>query len=92
MTKSELISAVADAAGVSKADAERTVQAFFDVVVKETASSGDKVAWPGFGSFSVTKRAARQGRNPRTGDVVEIKASKAMKFTSAAGLKTQLNK
>jgi DNA-binding protein HU-beta len=91
MTKAELISAVADAAGVSKADAERTVQGFFDVVVKET-SSGSKVAWPGFGSFSITKRAARQGRNPRTGEVVQIKASKAMKFTSAAGLKTQLNK
>jgi len=91
MTKAELISAIADTAGVSKADAERTVQSFFDVVVKET-SSGAKVAWPGFGAFSITKRAARQGRNPRTGEVVQIKASKAMKFTSAAGLKTQLNK
>ena len=59
MTKAELIDAVADAAGVSKADAERTVGAFFDIVVSST-KGGDKVAWPGFGTFSTTERAARE--------------------------------
>ena len=66
MTKAELIEAIADAAGVSKADAERTVGAFFDIVVANT-KGGNKVAWPGFGSFSTTKRPARTGRNPQTG-------------------------
>ena len=55
-----------DVRGVSKADAERTIGAFFDLVVAG-AKKGDKVAWPGFGSFSTTKRAARTGRNPQTG-------------------------
>jgi DNA-binding protein HU-beta len=90
MTKAELIEAVADAAGVSKADAERTVGAFFDVVVSST-KGGDKVAWPGFGSFSTTKRAARDGRNPQTGETVKIKASTAMKFTASSTLKSTLN-
>ena len=64
-TKAEMIDAVAQAAGVSKADAERTLGAFFDHVVS-TTKSGEKVAWPGFGSFSTTQRAAREGRNPQT--------------------------
>jgi DNA-binding protein HU-beta len=89
-TKAELIDAVADAAGVSKADAERTLGAFFDHVVKAT-KKGEKVAWPGFGSFSTTKRPARTGRNPQTGAPVQIKASTAMKFTASSTLKTALN-
>jgi len=88
-TKAELIDAVAASAGVSKADAERTIGAFFDHVTK--ATKNDKVAWPGFGSFSRTKRAARTGRNPQTGAPVKIAASTAMKFTSSATLKTSLN-
>lgn len=92
MTKSELIDAVADSAGVSKADAERTIQAFFDTVVKHASSAGNKVAWPGFGSFSTTVRPARDGRNPRTGETVKIKASKVMKFSASSTLKAQLNK
>ena len=92
MTKAELIDAVATSAGVSKTDAERTLGAFFDHVVKTTKSkSGDKVSWPGFGSFSTTKRAARTGRNPRTGAPVKIAASTAMRFTPSATLKTALN-
>jgi DNA-binding protein HU-beta len=91
MTKSELIDAIAASSGVSKADAERTVQAFFDTVVKE-ASGGSKVAWPGFGSFSTSVRPARTGRNPRTGEPVQIKASKVMKFSASSALKAQLNK
>lgn len=90
MTKAELIDAVADAAGVSKADAERTVGAFFDTVVS-SAMKGDKVAWPGFGSFSTTQRPARTGRNPQTGEPVQIKASTAMKFSASSTLKNTLN-
>ena len=90
MTKAELIDAVADSAGVSKADAERTIGAFFDHVVAQT-KSGEKVAWPGFGSFSTTERAAREGRNPQTGETVQIKASTAMKFSASSTLKSALN-
>lgn len=89
-TKAELIDAVAAAASVSKADAERTLGAFFDHVTK-TTKKGEKIAWPGFGSFTTTKRAARKGRNPQTGAPVKIAASTAMKFTPSATLKTALN-
>jgi DNA-binding protein HU-beta len=90
MTKAELIDAVAKGAGVSKADAERTLGSFFDHVTK-TTKKGDKVAWPGFGSFSTAKRAARKGRNPQTGAPVKIAASTVMKFTPSATLKGTLN-
>ena len=89
-TKAELIDTVADTAGVSKADAERTLGAFFDYVVAET-KKGEKVAWAGFGSFSTTKRSARTGRNPQTGAPVQIKASTAMKFSASSTLKSALN-
>jgi len=89
-TKSEMIDAVATESGVSKADAERTLGAFFDYVVNET-KKGDKVAWAGFGSFSTTQRAAREGRNPQTGEPVQIKASTAMKFSASSTLKQALN-
>src|ERR671910_539646 len=74
-TKAELIDAVATSAGVTKA----------------TKKDGEKVAWPGFGSFSQTKRAPRTGRNPQTGAPVKIAASKAMKFTPSSTLKAALN-
>jgi DNA-binding protein HU-beta len=90
MTKAELIEGVAKSAGVSKADAERTIGAFFDHVVA-SAKQGDKVAWPGFGSFSTSQRAARTGRNPQTGEPVKIAASTALRFSSSATLKTALN-
>ncbi len=90
MTKAELIEAVADAAGVTKADAEKTVGAFFDTVVTQT-KKGDKVAWAGFGTFTTTQRPARTGRNPQTGAPVQIKASTAMKFSASSTLKTALN-
>jgi DNA-binding protein HU-beta len=89
-TKSEMLDAVAEAAGVSKADAERTLGAFFDHIVSAT-QGGDKVAWPGFGAFSTTQRAARTGRNPQTGAPVQIKASTAMKFSASSTLKQALN-
>ena len=90
MTKAELIDAVAAKANVSKADAGRTLEAFFDQVVA-SAKKDDKIAWPGFGSFSTGKRAARTGRNPQTGEPVKIKASKTMKFTASTTLKAALN-
>jgi DNA-binding protein HU-beta len=90
MTKAELIDAVAGEAGVSKADAEKTLDAFFDLVVA-AATKGDKVAWPGFGSFSASQRAARDGRNPQTGEPLKIAASTTMKFTASSTLKAALN-
>jgi DNA-binding protein HU-beta len=90
MTKAELIEAVAGSAGVSKADAEKTLGAFFDHVVAATKKD-EKVAWPGFGSFSTTRSAARTGRNPQTGAPVKIAASTRMKFTSSSTLKAALN-
>ena len=90
MTKAELIDAVAKNAGVTKADAERTIGAFFDLVTT-SAKKGDKVAWPGFGSFSTSKSAARTGRNPQTGAEVKIAASTRRKVTSSSTLKAALN-
>jgi len=90
MTKAELIDAIAKQADVSKVDAEKTVGAFFDIVV-DAAKKGDKIAWPGFGSFSTSKSAARTGRNPQTGEPVKIAASTRMKFTSSSTLKAELN-
>ena len=89
-TKAELIDAIATEAGVTKADAERTVAAFFDIVV-QAAKKDEKIAWPGFGSFSTSKSAARTGRNPQTGDPVNIAASTRMKFTASSTLKAALN-
>ncbi len=89
-TKAELIDAVATSAGVSKADAERTLGAFFDHVTK-TTKKGGKISWPGFGSFSTIKRAARKGRTPQSGEPVKIAASTAMKFTASSTLKSALN-
>ena len=89
-TKAQLIGDVAEAAGVTKADAERTLGAFFDQVVSKT-KKGEKVAWPGFGSFSTSKRAARTGRNPQTGEPVKIAASTALRFSPSATLKAALN-
>jgi len=74
----------------TKADAERTLTAFFDLVVAST-KKGEKVAWPGFGSFSTTDRKERTGRNPQTGAAVTVPASTAMKFTASSTLKAQLN-
>ena len=90
MNKSDVIQDVAGVSGVSKSDVEKVIDAFFDTV-RTAASNGDRVAWPSFGSFSVTQRQARTGRNPRTGDPVPIAASKALKFSSSSALKTALN-
>ena len=66
MSKSDVLTAVADAAGCSKTEAEAAIEAFFGAVVN-AAQGGDSVAWPGIGKFSLSERAARTGRNPQTG-------------------------
>jgi len=90
VNKAELIDRVAGAVGVEKNKAEGVLDAFFSTITN-SVKRGDKVAWPGFGSFSISQRAARTGRNPRTGQPVAIKASKAMKFTASSTLKSALN-
>jgi DNA-binding protein HU-beta len=90
MNKSQLIDAVASDSGLSKADTSRAIESLLDTVTK-TLKKGDDVAITGFGKFSVVKRAARQGVNPRTGERVKIKASKAPKFSAGAGLKNAIS-
>ena len=90
MNKSELIDAVASRSGASKADAGKTIDAFFEVLTN-AVKNGDKVSWPGFGSFSTSQSAARTGRNPQTGEAVNIAASTRMKFTASSALKGELN-
>ncbi|MCA1691780.1 MAG: HU family DNA-binding protein, partial [Actinobacteria bacterium] len=90
MNKADVIDRVAEAAGVTKQQAEGVLDKFFDTV-KTTVRGGDRVGWPNFGSFSTTQRKARTGRNPRTGEAVKIPASKAMKFTPGSALKEYLN-
>ncbi len=86
MNKSQLVEAVASDSGLSKADSSRAIESLLDTVTK-TVKKGDEVSITGFGKFSVVKRAARQGVNPRTGERVKIKASKAPKFSAGASLK-----
>ena len=86
MNRSDLIAKMAASAGISKAAAERALNAFVDGVAG-ALKGGDKVSLVGFGTFSVSNRAARTGRNPRTGDVIQIPASKVPKFKPGKGLK-----
>ena len=90
MNKTELIAALANKTGLSKKDAEGAVKAFTEVVAEEL-KKGEKVQLVGFGTFEVTKRAARQGRNPQTGATMKIKASKAPKFKAGKAFKDALN-
>jgi DNA-binding protein HU-beta len=90
MNKSQLVDAVSADSGLSKADTTRAIESFVGTVNK-ALKKGDEVAITGFGKFSVVKRAARQGVNPRTGEKVKIKASKAPKFTAGAGLKQSVS-
>ena len=91
MNKTELVSAIADKAGISKKDSEKALKAFTDTVTAQL-KKGDKVQLVGFGTFEVTKRAAREGRNPQTGEVMKIAASKAPKFKAGKALKDLVNK
>jgi DNA-binding protein HU-beta len=90
MNKSQLVDAVASDSGLSKADASRAIESVLATVTKNL-KKGEEVGITGFGKFSVVKRAARQGVNPRTGERVKIKASKAPKFTAGAGLKQAIS-
>ena len=90
MNKSEMIERMADQAGISKTAAGAALDAATEVI-KATLKKGGSVTLVGFGSFTVTKRSARTGRNPRTGDPVKIKASKAPKFTPGKAFKEALN-
>jgi DNA-binding protein HU-beta len=87
VSKSDLASLVAERADVTAAEAKSIVDATFDVIAARVAA-GDEVAIGGFGKFSVTERSARQGRNPQTGETIDIAASKAPKFSAASAFKT----
>jgi DNA-binding protein HU-beta len=86
MTKAEFVAKIAEKTGSTKVDADKAVQAFLETVT-DALKAGDKVAFAGFGSFEVTERAAREGRNPQTGETMQIKASKAPKFKAGKTLK-----
>ena len=90
MNKTELIAAMAEQAGLSKKDAEKALKAFTDVVADELKKGG-KVQLVGFGTFEVSERGAREGRNPQTGKAMKIKASKSPKFKAGKALKDMLN-
>ena len=90
MNKTELVAAMADQAGLSKKDTEKALKAFTDVVAEEL-KKGEKVQLVGFGTFEVAERAAREGRNPQSGEVMQIPASKAPKFKAGKALKDSLN-
>ena len=90
MNKNDLISQVADDAGLSKADATKAVDAVLDNIAG-SLSNGGEVRLVGFGTFSVTHRKATTGRNPRTGERIQIPASKQPKFKAGKGLKDAVN-
>jgi DNA-binding protein HU-beta len=90
MNKNELAQAVSSQSGVDSGDAKKAVEGVFEVIASELQSGGE-VSVAGFGKFSVSDRAARQGVNPATGEKIQIAASKAAKFSAASGLKQKLN-
>jgi DNA-binding protein HU-beta len=85
MNKSELIDAMAEKAGLTKADAKKALEGFMDATT-DALKKGDKVALVGFGSFSVSKRSARTGRNPQTGKEIQIAAKNVVKFKAGSEL------
>ena len=90
MNKTEFIAAVAEKAEISKKDSEKALKAFVDVVA-EQLKAGDKVQLVGFGTFEVSERAAREGRNAQTGETMTIAACKAPKFKAGKALKDAIN-
>jgi DNA-binding protein HU-beta len=88
MTKAEIIEKMEKDADISKAEARKALESFIDGI-KKTLKKGIKVTLVGFGTFSVSKRAARKGRNPRTGEPIKIKASKSPKFTEGKAFKSE---
>ncbi len=91
MNRNELITQVAQAAGLTRKDATAAVASVFEAVSNALAA-GDKVSLPGFGTFEVREHAARTARNPRTGDAIEVPASKAPAFKPGKTLKDAVNK
>ena len=90
MNKTELVAAIAEKAELSKKDAEKALKAFTETVA-EQLKNGDQIQLVGFGTFEVSERAAREGRNPATGESMVIKASKAPKFKAGKALKDLVN-
>lgn len=90
MNKSELIDSMAGKSGLSKAEAAKALDALIESVT-EGLSNGDRIALIGFGSWSVEQRSARTGRNPRTGDEIQIPAKNVIKFKAGAGLSNSVN-
>jgi DNA-binding protein HU-beta len=90
VTKSEFVDQVADRAGLSKKDASDAVDAVLDTI-EDALKRGSDITFSGFGKFSVSARSAREGRNPATGETIQIAASKVPKFTAGAALKKAVN-
>ena len=90
MTKKEIVAMAADEAGISKAKAEVAINAAFDGITS-ALKGGNKVTFVGFGTFSTSHRKARTGRNPRTGESIQIKASQVPKFKAGKALKDAVN-
>ena len=90
MNKTELIAEIAERAEISKKDAEKALKAFTDVVADELVK-GEKIQLVGFGTFEVSERAAREGRNPKSGEPMRIEASKSPKFKAGKALKDMVN-
>ncbi|MBT3207063.1 MAG: HU family DNA-binding protein [Bacteroidetes bacterium] len=90
MNKSELISAMAEGTGLTKVDSKKAVEAFVGIVSNELQGGG-KVALVGFGTFSISERQARTGRNPQTGKEIEIPAKKVVKFKAGSELSDSVN-
>lgn len=91
MNKTELVAAIAEKTELSKKDSEKALKAFVDIVT-EALQKGEKIQLVGFGTFEVAERAAREGRNPLTGEKMQINASKAPKFKAGKALKDAVNK
>ena len=90
MNKTELIDAIAEEAGLSKADAKKALEAFL-ASIEKTLKKGDKISLVGFGSWSVSEKPAREGRNPKTGETIKIAAKKVVKFKAGAELSNAVN-
>ncbi|HVI46827.1 MAG TPA: HU family DNA-binding protein [Chitinophaga sp.] len=90
MNKAELIDAIAQGAGITKAQANEAIDTFTSSVVK-AVKGGDSVTLVGFGTFSITERAARNGRNPQTGEIIKIKAKKSPKFKAGKDFSEAVN-
>jgi DNA-binding protein HU-beta len=90
MNKAELIDSISDGAGITKADAKKALDAFIDTTTK-TLKKGDRLSLVGFGSFSISERSARTGRNPQTGKEIQIPAKNVVKFKAGAELADSVN-